>query len=63
MAITIWRQAHFGAVMLGSLQLSHSGSSKSKMKEGVNCSPQQSDSVKVWKFQLDDVKGLIHTTL
>ena len=38
-ATTTWRQAHFGAVMLGSLQLSHSGSGKSKMQEGANCSP------------------------
>ena len=30
-ATTMWRQAHFGAVMLGSLQLSHSSSDQSKM--------------------------------
>ena len=45
-----WRQAHFGAVMSGSLQLSHSSSGKSEMKEGANCSPQKSDSVDVQKF-------------
>ena len=56
-----WRQAHFGAVMSGLLQLSHSGSDNSKMG-GVECSPQRSDPVEVWKFQLDDVKGLVCTT-
>ena len=45
-----------------SLQLSHSGSGKSKMKEEANCSPWKSDSVEVQKFQLDDVKGSVHTT-
>ena len=45
-----------------SLQLSHSGSDESKMREGANYSPQKSDSVEVQKFQLDDVKGLVCTT-
>ena len=44
------RQAHFGAVMLGLPQLSHSGSGKSKMRKGANYSPQKSDSVEVLKF-------------
>ena len=35
-ATMTWTQAHFGVVMLGSLQLSHSGSGKSKMREGAN---------------------------
>ena len=61
-ATMTWRQAHVGAVMLGSLQLSHSSSGESQIGEGLNCSPQKSDSVEVWKFWLDDVKGLIHTT-
>ena len=62
MATTTWREAHFGAVMSGSLQLSHSGSGNSKMKEGANCSPPKIDSVEVWTFQLDHVKGLVCTT-
>ena len=49
-AIKTWRQDHFGAVMLGSLQLSHSGSGKSEIKEGANCSPQKSDSGEMQKF-------------
>ena len=61
-ATMTWRQAHFGAVMLGSLQLSCSGSGESKMEERANCSSQKSDSVEVQKFQLDDVKGLVCTT-
>ena len=61
-ATTTWRQAHFGAVMLGSLQLSHSSSGESEMREGANYSPQKSDSVEVWKFWLDDVSGSVHTT-
>ena len=35
---------------LGSLQLSHSGSGKSKMRERANFSPKKSESVEVWKF-------------
>ena len=48
--------------MLGSLQLSHSSSGKSKMREGAKYSPQKSDSVEVQKFQIVDVKGLVCTT-
>ena len=44
------------------MQLSHSSSGKSKMKEGANCSLWKRDSVEVQKFWLDDVKGLVHTT-
>ena len=61
-ATMTWRQAHFGAVMLGLLQLSHSGSGKSKMGERANCSSQKSDPVEVQKFWLDDVKGPVCTT-
>ena len=45
-----WRQGHFGAVMSGSLQLSHSSSDKSKMAKGATSSSQQGDHVEVWKF-------------
>ena len=53
-----WCQAHFGAVMLGSLQLSHRSSDKLKVEN----SSRESDSVEGWKFQLDGVKGAVHTT-
>ena len=49
-ATMTWRQAHFGVVMSGSLQLSHSSIGKSKVDKGANCSPQKSDSVEVQKF-------------
>ena len=61
-ATMTWRQAHFGAVMSGLLQLSHSSSGKREMKEGANCSSQKSGSVEVQKFWLDDVKDSVHTT-
>ena len=61
-ATTTWRQAHFGAVMLGSLQLSHSSLDKSEMTEGATSSSQESDPVEVQKFQLNDVKGPVCTT-
>ena len=61
-ATTTWRQAHFGEVMLWSLQLSHSSSGKSKKRERANCSSQKSDSVEVQKFQQDDVKGTVCTS-
>ena len=49
-ATTTWRQAHFGAVMLGLLQLSHSSSDKSEMTKGATSSSQQGDTVEVQKF-------------
>ena len=61
-ATTTWRQAHFGAVMLGSLQLSCSSSDKSKVTTGATGSSQQGDTLEVQKFQLNDVKGLVWTT-
>ena len=57
-ATATWQQAHFGAVMSGSLQLSHSSSEKLAMQ---NLSG-ESDPVEVWKYQLDGVKGAVHTT-
>ena len=61
-ASTTWRQAHFGAVMLGLLQLSHSSSDKSEIGEGAKWSSQRGDPVEVQKIWLDDVKGLVHST-
>ena len=49
-ATMTWRQAHFGAVMLGSLQLSHSSSDKSEMTKGATSSSQESDPVEVQKI-------------
>ena len=57
-ATVTWQQAHFGAVMSGLLQLSHSSSEKLKME---NLSG-ESDPVEVQKYQLDGVKGAVHTT-
>ena len=59
-ATTTWKQAHFGAVMLGSLQLSHSSSDKSEVTKGATSSSQQGETVEVWKFWLNDVKGSVH---
>ena len=53
-----WQQAHFGAVMSGSSQLSCSSSEKLAMQ---NLSG-ESDPVEVQKYQLDGVKGAVHTT-
>ena len=57
-ATATWQQAHFGAVMSGSLQLSHNSSEKLKME---NFSV-ESDPVEVQKYQLDGVKGAVCTT-
>ena len=53
-----WQQAHFGAVMLESLWLSHSSSEKLKIEN----SSRENDPVEVWKYQLDGVKGAVCTT-
>ena len=57
-ATVTWQQAHFGAVMSRSLQLSCSSSEKLAMQ---NLSG-ESDPVEVWKYQLDGVKGAVCTT-
>ena len=61
-ATTTWRLAHFGAVMSGSLQLSCSGSGQHKVTTGAASSIHQGGTVEVQKFQLNDVKGSVHTT-
>ena len=58
----MWRQAHFGAVMSGSLHLSHTNSSKTGVEEEVSLSSPESDPMEVQKFCLDDIRGLVHTT-
>ena len=60
-ATTTSRQAHFGAVMSGSLQLCCSSSGKHKVTAGTTSSFQQGGNVEVWKFQLNDVKGPVCT--
>ena len=57
-----WQQAHFGAVMLGLLQLSHSSSGKPKPGEKLKNFSWENDPVEVWKSQLDGVKGAVCTT-
>ena len=57
-----WQQAHFGAVMSGSLQLSHSSSGKPKPGEKLKNFSWENDPVEVWKSQLDGIKGAVHTT-
>ena len=61
-ATMTWRQAHFGAVMLGSLQLSCNDSGQCEVTTGVASSIHQGGTVEVQKFQLNDVKGLVCTT-
>ena len=53
-----WQQAHFGAIMSGSLQLSHSSSVKLKLENLFG----ENDPVEVQKYQLDGVKGAVCTT-
>ena len=57
-ATATWQQAHFGAVMSGSLQLSHSSSEKLKIENFSR----ENDPVEVQKYQLDGVKGAVCTT-
>ena len=57
-----WQWAHFRAVMLGSLQLSHGNSERNRIGKGAKHSSQKGDPVEVWKFSPDDVKGLVCTT-
>ena len=61
-ATMTWRQAHFGAVMSGSLQPSHSSSGKSEVTQGPTSSSEQGDTVEVHTFSLNDIKGSVHTT-
>ena len=57
-----WRQAHFVAVMSGSLQLTHTSSGESKMREGIGHFFPGSDLMQAKKFCLDDIKGPVCTT-
>ena len=55
-------QAHFGAVMSGSLQLSCASSDKNRIEEGTKHSSQEGDPMEVWRFCLDDIRGPVCTT-
>ena len=57
-----WRQAHFGAVTSGSLQLSQTSSRKTGVKEEVSHSSPESDPMEAQKICLDDIRGPVHTT-
>ena len=61
-ATVTWWQVHFGAVMLGSLQLSLSRSDKTKPGEKIENFSWENDPVEMQKSQLDCVKGAVHTT-
>ena len=61
-ATVTWQQAHFGAVMLGSLWLSHSSSDKPKSGERLKDFSQENDPVEVWKSQLDGIKSAVLPT-
>ena len=43
----MWQQAHFGAVMLGSLQLSCASSDKNRIEEGAKHPSQEGDPMEV----------------
>ena len=61
-ATTTWRQAHFGAVMSGSLQLPHTSLNITRVeREVVHYSP-RGDPMEVKAFCLDNVRGPVCTT-
>ena len=63
---TMWRQAHLGAVMSGSLQLTHRSSKQNRTNARspaeVGHSSPKGNPVEVRKFCLDDVRGPVHMT-
>ena len=48
---TVWKQAHFRAVMPGSLQLTHTSSDKISKEEDVGHTSPKDDSVEVREIQ------------
>ena len=56
-----WRQAHFEAVMSGSLQLPHTGSNGTGVEKVIHSSP-RSDTGEVKEFFLEHVRGPACTT-
>ena len=61
-ATMMWRQANFGAVMSGSVQVSQTSSNKIGVEEKVSHSSPKGDPIEVRKFCLNDVRGPFHTT-
>ena len=59
---TTWKQAHFGAVMSGLLQLPHTGSNRTGVEKDVAPSSLMIDTMEVKEFCLDDVQGPVCTT-
>ena len=53
----MWRQVHFGAVMSGSLQPTHTSSNKTGVEKEVSHSSLRSEPMEVRKFCLDNVRG------
>ena len=62
-ATMTWKQAHFRAVMSGSLQLPCTGSNGPVVEKEVISSSLRVDTVEVKEFCWDDIWGTIHTTL
>ena len=63
MKVTIpWRQAHFDAVISGSLQLPHTSSNATGVEKEVIHSSLRGDPMEVREFCLDDVRGPVCTT-
>ena len=60
--IMTWRQAHFGTVVSGSLQLPHTSSNKTRVEREVSHSSPRDDPVGMRKFCFNDIRGPVHTT-
>ena len=61
-ATAMRRQAHFGAVMSGLLQLPCTSSNKTRVEKEVSHSSLRDDPVEVQKFCLDNIRGTVCTT-
>ena len=57
-----WRQAHFGAVMSGSLQLPHTSSNTTGVEKEVIYSSPKGDPLEARTFCLDNGRGPVCTT-
>ena len=61
-ATMMWRQAHFGAVMSGSLHLPHTSSNATGVEKEVIHSSLRGDPMEVREFCLNNIRGSVHTT-
>ena len=61
-ATMTWRQAHFGAVMSGLLQLAHTSSNETGVEKEVSHSSLRGDPMQVRRFWVDNVRGPVCTT-